>query len=166
MKKIILMAILVATYITLSSLEYVPNELIIKTKKHRSLRGNSFGLSQLDNFLSEKHIKKIKPITNKKDNRYYVVSLSVNIQKEELENLNFDGVDYIQPNYINKLFNLPNDPGYVHQQLYLINAPEAWDYSQGNKDIIIGLVDSGVHLNHPDLMENIYVNQKELILLH
>jgi subtilisin family serine protease len=49
----------------------------------------------------------------------------------------------------------PDDPRF-DEQLYLsaIKAPEAWDKSLGN-GVIIGLVDSGVDLDHEDLAANI-----------
>jgi len=150
MKKYIFSAMLIALISILSSLEYVPDEIIVKTKKHVSIRSNSFGLGELDNFLSQYGVKKIKPILNKKNNRYYVVKLNKSVSKNELKNVNLDEVEYVQLNYINKLFTIPDDPGYIYQQYYLVNAPKAWDYSTGNKDIIVGLVDSGIHLNHPD----------------
>ena len=49
----------------------------------------------------------------------------------------------------------PDDPRF-NEQRYLpaINVPEAWDKSLGN-GIVIGLVDSGVDLDHEDLADNI-----------
>ena len=49
----------------------------------------------------------------------------------------------------------PNDPAF-DQQWYLpnINAPEAWDKSVGAR-VVIGLVDSGVDLDHEDLADNL-----------
>ncbi len=162
MKKIVFLLLLLSSFFVLNALEYVPNEIIVKTKNHITVRSNSFGLSELDSYLSNFGVKKIKPITHKSNNRFYTVILNSDINKAELTDLHFSGVDYIQPNYINTLYSIPNDPGFVYQQLYDIKAPDAWDYTQGNKDIIIGLVDSGIHLNHPDLTDNIYVNQKEI----
>ena len=43
-----------------------------------------------------------------------------------------------------------------------IDAPEAWNLFTGNKQIIVGVVDSGVNYTHPDLAANIWVNTAEL----
>lgn len=43
-----------------------------------------------------------------------------------------------------------------------IVAPEAWKINNSAKDIIVAIVDSGVDIDHPDLKNNIWVNEKEL----
>ena len=43
-----------------------------------------------------------------------------------------------------------------------IFAPEAWKISTSAKDIVVAVVDNGVDIDHPDLKNNIWVNQKEL----
>ncbi|MEG4634857.1 S8 family peptidase, partial [Microcoleus sp. AR_TQ3_B6] len=68
----------------------------------------------------------------------------------------------------------PNDPGYP--QLWGLNntgqsggtpdadidAPEAWDIQTGNPNQVIGVIDSGVDYNHPDLVNNIWTNPGEI----
>lgn len=65
----------------------------------------------------------------------------------------------------------PNDPGFT-QQWYLskIHAPQAWDrgaqlrgsLGQGSADVIIAVIDSGVDIDHPDLVGNIWTNPREI----
>jgi subtilisin family serine protease len=57
----------------------------------------------------------------------------------------------------------PND-AYFGDQWYLprIDAPSAWDTTTGNKDLIIAVLDTGVDLNHPDLVGNVWVNGNEI----
>ena len=43
-----------------------------------------------------------------------------------------------------------------------INAFAAWNYTKGNNQIIVAVVDEGVKYNHPDLKDNMWVNEKEL----
>ncbi|MCD4819853.1 MAG: S8 family serine peptidase [Candidatus Cloacimonetes bacterium] len=58
---------------------------------------------------------------------------------------------------------IPNDPSFSDQwHLPQINCPEAWDYTTGGDEIIIGIVDAGIYWTHPDLRDNIWVNQAEL----
>lgn len=42
-----------------------------------------------------------------------------------------------------------------------INALKAWDIAKGSPSIKIAVIDTGVDYNHPDLKENIWVNEKE-----
>lgn len=64
---------------------------------------------------------------------------------------------FAEPNYIAKaLATTPNDPSFSQQWgLAKIYAPEAWDIEKGNPDVIIGMVDTGIDLDHPDLDEKI-----------
>jgi subtilisin family serine protease len=58
---------------------------------------------------------------------------------------------------------IPNDPSYDMQWYHqFIQSEPAWDYTTGSEDIIIGIVDSGIKWNHPDLQDNIWINEPEL----
>lgn len=69
---------------------------------------------------------------------------------------NSESVLYMEPNrnvYVNAK---PNDPMLRFQNyLEMIGAEEAWDDVQSNTSIVIGLVDTGVDLSHPDLQRNL-----------
>ncbi len=51
---------------------------------------------------------------------------------------------------------VPNDPAYSSQwHLPKINAPQAWDYTKGSTSSKIAIIDTGVDLDHPDLVAKI-----------
>lgn len=65
-------------------------------------------------------------------------------------------VAYVQPNQQVSILKKPNDTYYKDQQhLKQIQVETAWEQFTGNTDIIIGVVDTGVDLKHPDLKDNL-----------
>lgn len=57
----------------------------------------------------------------------------------------------------------PND-FYYSNQWYLskIKADKAWEKISQTPDIVVAVIDSGIDINHPDLRENIWVNEREI----
>jgi len=78
-------------------------------------------------------------------------------------------VEYAEPVPVQRACYTPNDPRLRSQwHLALCGFKEAWDVSKGSRDIVIGIVDSGIDMNydgeenvHPDLMANLWVNPGE-----
>ncbi|MHC4497131.1 MAG: S8 family serine peptidase, partial [Planctomycetota bacterium] len=72
-------------------------------------------------------------------------------------------VEYVQPNYIYERCGDPNDPEFADQYAHqLIQMSEAWDISTGSRDIVVAVLDTGVDVNHPDLKDNIWINEGEI----
>lgn len=83
-------------------------------------------------------------------------------------------VKYAEPNYVIRVSGTPDDPNF--SSLWGLNntgqdggtadadidAPEAWDITTGDSHIVIGVIDSGVDYNHPDLQANMWVNPGEI----
>jgi len=63
---------------------------------------------------------------------------------------------YAEPNYIRYATSIPpNDPEYPRQwSLPMISLPGAWQVSTG-ENVTIAVIDTGINLNHEDLVQNI-----------
>jgi type VII secretion-associated serine protease mycosin len=66
-------------------------------------------------------------------------------------------VAYCEPNYIYLQNEIPNDLLYSRYQwnLPVIDTEEGWTLSRGKKSVTIAVIDSGVDLNHPDLVHRL-----------
>ncbi len=94
-------------------------------------------------------------------------------------NLGFGRVMSVEPNATFDVTRVPNDPDYT-KQWHLentgqaaggsglgvfdadIDASTAWDSTIGTRDTVVGVIDTGVFLTHPDLVNNIYTNPNEI----
>ncbi|MEH7302051.1 S8 family serine peptidase, partial [Neobacillus drentensis] len=90
-------------------------------------------------------------------------------------------VAYVQPNYKYTIASLPNDPGF--SKLWGLNntgqsingtsevndididypeAMEEFAKSVNQQQVIVGVIDTGIDLNHPDLKDSIWTNPAEI----
>jgi len=67
------------------------------------------------------------------------------------------GVRHVERNGRVMAAGQPNDPYYGEYQWNLrqIHAPEAWDLTVGSRQVIIAIVDTGIALDHPDLVDKL-----------
>jgi subtilisin family serine protease len=68
-------------------------------------------------------------------------------------------IDYAEPHYTPSLMYAPNDPS-ASVQYYLdkIMAYQAWDISQSDTNVVIGVTDTGTDLLHEDLINSVKIN--------
>jgi subtilisin family serine protease len=83
-------------------------------------------------------------------------------------------VAYAEPNAIFHANAVPNDPRFAEQWSLRntgqtggaagadVDAVAAWDVSTGNPQLRIGVIDSGIDIDHPDLIENLWTNPGEI----
>ena len=80
-------------------------------------------------------------------------------------------VELVEPNYIIRVSTTPNDPSFMNLWGLLntgqdsggagfagsdIDATLAWDLTTGSRATVVGVVDTGIDYNHPDLAANIW----------
>jgi len=83
------------------------------------------------------------------------------------------GIEYAEPNWLLHATRIPNDP-FFPQQYGLANtgqeggeagadidAAGAWDISTGGA-VVVAVVDTGIDLDHPDLVPNLWTNPDEI----
>jgi len=86
-------------------------------------------------------------------------------------------VAYVQPNYVLNLATIPEDARFEEQwglsnkgQFVFqngtvgvdIGVAEAWDNTLGVPSTVVGVLDTGIDINHTDLQQNIYINPNEI----
>jgi subtilisin family serine protease len=84
-------------------------------------------------------------------------------------------IEYFEPNYVLTVSaTSPNDTRF--SELWGMNntgqtggtpdvdidAPQAWDLTTGSNTVVVGIVDTGINYNHPDLAENAWRNTGEI----
>jgi subtilisin family serine protease len=85
-----------------------------------------------------------------------------------------DGILYAEPNYrVKALSTIPNDTRFndlwgMHNTGQTggtpdadIDAPQAWDISTGNSQVVVAVIDTGVDYHHVDLADNMWINEPE-----
>jgi len=73
-------------------------------------------------------------------------------------------VDFAVPSRIVRVAATPNDPYRTSQwALSKISAYNAWDVNVGSSSVRIGIIDTGVDWDHPDLSANIWINSNDPI---
>ncbi|MDY6988327.1 MAG: S8 family serine peptidase [Thermodesulfobacteriota bacterium] len=86
-------------------------------------------------------------------------------------------VEDAEPNYLYEPYTVPNDP--LFEELWLmhntgqsvngrvgnpgadISATKAWDIETGSHDVVIAVIDSGVAFDHPDIADNVWMNEDD-----
>ncbi len=148
----------------------------------------TFEITALDNILSKYDVIKIQKIIANKElrNRLFVLKFkqSINIEvvvEEILQLANTIPIDYVEPDYIGKSSGVkkvvPTDT-YFSQQWSLnnngsfamspatagadIDMEEAWALETGDTGIIVGVIDSGIKIDHPDFGGRIWKNYSEI----
>ena len=146
----------------------VPGSIIVGFKSHVSAKGRAGVLGAVD----ARPTKRFAQIDST------VVSVSPANTSWTIRTLEQDPrVAYAEPNFILHAATTPNDPSFP-QEWGLdntgqtvnfttgtadadIDAKEAWSVSTGSPSVTVAVIDTGVDVTHPDLAQNIWINEGE-----
>ena len=161
--------------------EVIPNVIVIKMKENPSTRlyktdaaANKFNtlLTDCKTYSFEKIFPEKKELSKSSTgsvdlSRFYFIRYTENIDPNVLAKSFSESelVEYAEPQFARRLCYSPNDPYLVtgvQWAVTKIQAQKAWDVTKGSKDVIIGIVDTGIDWTHPDLAANIWTNSKEI----
>ena len=131
---------------------YPSRTILVKIKSSASLLS----------ILKETNIPYYKIVQNKYNNKEYSIHLNTDEAIKYSALLYETGLfDYSQPDFYGavNLFGYENNPDFqdqwaIHNDLNM-NLLPAWATSTGNPHIKVAVLDSGMDLNHPDLIDNL-----------
>ncbi len=146
---------------------FVPDEVLVKFKKNEIDTQDSYGQIQALVFSILEDLEK-KADLEQMNTILYRLESETETVGEAIARLQADpSVEYVQPNYIYYPLEIPNDSSF-NQQWGLnntgqsvngtngtsdadIDAPEAWDQYDGEAEIIVAIIDTGVDYTHVEL---------------
>ena len=68
-------------------------------------------------------------------------------------------VVYAEPDYLFNTHVIPNDQYFEYLWgAKKIRSPLAWNYTTGSNSVVVGVTDSGIDHNHPDMSDNMWVS--------
>jgi len=157
------------------NMNYAPNRIVVAFKSQYVpfspvvRNGIQFtGLAEVDELNLRFEITRMTPLFPKAEllgepemAGYYSMTFRGGLQLEAILAA-YDGldvVDHVEPIGIHRINFSPNDP-YLSTQWAItrIDARQAWDVTRGDSTVPLGIADTGVDWNHPDIDGNLWYN--------
>ena len=148
---------------------YAPGEVIVKFKQGVDMNT----VNQVAAALGMQVKKHFRLLSQKRGVQYVVLRSAKKTEAMVVSLQAHPAVAHATPNFRMELDTTPNDTHFAN--LWGMNntgqtggtndadidAPEAWDIQTGDSGVIVGVIDTGVDYNHPDLAANMWMNAAE-----
>lgn len=73
-------------------------------------------------------------------------------------------VVFAEPDYFMDMHIIPNDPYFRYLWgMEKVKSPFAWNHTTGSYNIVVGVIDSGIDYNHPDIKDNMRIALDEQV---
>ncbi len=165
--------------------QFLPGEMIIQFKPNYRERLNIqkevsgqneiilTGLASVDRLNRTHRVISARRLSGKPDESIkrhnldllYLFSFAdkrINLEKVIEEYKKLPEIEYALPNYLLPVDRIPNDPLFGNQwHLTKMMCPEAWDYTTGDTQVTVVVIDQGVDYGHSDLIGSFWVNRAE-----
>ena len=174
--KLIFIGMIFGIYLQASGV--IKGEIVVSTNVGVSLYTFKQNLKKADTNNDIKIIDSYETIAPKRlrGNNKNAKTLKVLLKTKTLSNkelmrkaMSMGVVEYATFNSKLKDLSIPNDKDFSKSWALQerdsdtdIDIQSAWDITKGSSNIVIGLIDTGMTINHPDLKNNLYVNEAEL----
>ncbi len=139
----------------LADVPYVPDRIVVKFKE-------GLGSAQVAQLHASQGTKVVAEIPQM---RVQILSVPPGEVEAKIAAFKADpSVEYAEPDYISQPTYEPNDPYYGDGTQWgpqKISAPQAWDLSKGDSNVVVAVIDWGVDLQHPDLQAKMWTNVDE-----
>jgi subtilisin family serine protease len=151
--------------------DVVPNEFLVKFKPGTSETGRERALSRVSGVVSERILTKMMEKVGDRDG-LFLIRTPLDAAEAVGRMKGLENIEYAEPNYIYTYDAVSNDPSYTNGSLwgmygdatspanqYGSQAGEAWAAGKtGAPTVVVGIIDEGIQVTHPDLNANIWVN--------
>ena len=158
---------------------FIPGTIIVKYKSDvifqisiPEKRVIQTGFSSLDTLFNKYKVSEMKKVfPNVRDDKgllsqvyKHKISCDNDIFTVLNEFKNNPYVEFAEPNYLAYTTFIPNDPRYHEQWAHQNTQAEmGWDLEQGDTNVTIAIIDTGVDYTHQDLHENIYPEMYDFV---
>ncbi len=160
-------------FILFASFNFSQNSIFVKSTKFNSIESiqshltstSSYSLNKANKYLEIKE-SNINQFNYFRDS-YYLIEIKLEDSKDFQSVTNelgsISGIEFYSKNNIYRIDDfIPNDSLTSEQwSLEKINAFGAWEITKGDPSIIVAIIDTGIDYLHPDLQNQMFINQAE-----